>query len=649
VFLATLSVGLSAQSSQSPSQSQRPQFRAGVEVMRVEAVVLDKRTRKPIRGLTADDFVIKVNGVRQPIVAFSETVIPGADRSTADWTREASHDRVTNTPLPTGAEGRLIVIVMDDALTASHAAGAVDLTGLLGKHGTDLYHREIGRKAAHRIVDELGPYDRAAIVFPQFNQHGQDFTADRALLRRAIDTYNPQPLHGWLAQKMSLGTLAKAGGFLAGIPDHRRAIFYLTVGPHLQDEDPLDWRSDVMQQLDVAATEDEAALLGGIQRVVGTSRVASVPVYPISTRGLEAPTVGEIQRGSPARSRFANETLLTIAGASGGRAIYNNNAPDAVVADVFNELSSSYLIAYEATFPMDGKLRRLSVDVNHPNAVVAPDGLVLSTPKAATSTGPVAPASARPSGLLAAIAAPLAAGNLPLSLVAAPFASAGAGDPVVAITLGVDVPGDSDATSMDVELRVFDGEGRRQLVEERRSVGVRGPEYQEMALRTQLKSGRYNIRVAVELAGTELSGGVFSTVVVPEFARAPLSLSGIAIGVAARPPVASRAELAGVLPFAPSAERTFAARDAVGALLRIHQPATNAGDVIVDAQIVDAMDRVVSMRVTPYAAALFSASGFVEHREELALRELKPGSYVLTFTATAGSTTTSRDVRFSVR
>ena len=51
-------------------QSERPQFRAGVELLQLDVVVLDNK-RQAVRGLTAADFTVLDNGVETPIRAFT--------------------------------------------------------------------------------------------------------------------------------------------------------------------------------------------------------------------------------------------------------------------------------------------------------------------------------------------------------------------------------------------------------------------------------------------------------------------------------------------------------------------------------------------------------------------------------------------------
>src|ERR1051326_792866 len=94
----------------SQTTSQRPTFQAGVDVVQVDVSVLDQN-RRPVRGLTAADFSVLVDGKKRPIVAFAPVELPERDMpsaATAAWARVAPRDVVTNA-MP--AEGRLVVIM----------------------------------------------------------------------------------------------------------------------------------------------------------------------------------------------------------------------------------------------------------------------------------------------------------------------------------------------------------------------------------------------------------------------------------------------------------------------------------------------------------------------------------------------------------
>lgn len=635
-------------SAQSPVQeAQRPQFRAGVEIMRIEATVLDRRTRQPIRGLTMGDFVVKVNGEPQDVVAATEIVAPGVDKSSAAWAREAAIDVTDNRRHPVTEEERLIAIVMDDAKTGSVKDAP--------------YYRQIGRAAAHRIVDELGPHDRAAVIFAQFNQHAQDFTADRALLRKAINTYDPQPLDFRMADAMSWGTLARTRTFLAGIPEHRRAVFFITLGSGWLDgetDGPQDLQLDVatsLRQESMLQREGAAAHLRAVQGAVQASRLAHVPVYPISTAGLVAPGPSEIRLGLSPMGRY--DFLRALAESSGGRAVFSTNRPDLQIARIFDELSSTYMLAYSASFPMDGKVRRLQVEVTRPDAEVTMGTLHFRSPRTLPEGG-LAPARSRAATLVEAIASPISGGVLPLQLGVAPFALAGdtRDTAAVVMTLGVsldDPVAQGQVEPLDLDTRIFDPEGRKQLVEHRQIVrlGAKanpGTPY-EIAQRHDLRPGRYHVRIGA-LLGDGRSGSVHATFTVPRFSRDALSLSGVAIGRAGAAPVGGREVLDGLLTFAPTLARVFTRTDVVGALVRVHQAPNRLVAADVETRITNAAGEVVHRQPTAYTAQQFAPAGHVEHRFELPLTALEPGDYLLTFAATTerGGTVT-RDVRFSVR
>src|SRR3954454_11238958 len=126
---------------QNPGE-QLPTFRAGVDVVELDVTVLDK-DRRPVKGLTAQDFSILDRGKPQPIVAFSAVDVPAPVAYSAPWMREAPLDVVSN-----AENRRLVTIVMDDAYT--------DFNPDFAKRA-----KQIARNA----VNELGPADLASVVF----------------------------------------------------------------------------------------------------------------------------------------------------------------------------------------------------------------------------------------------------------------------------------------------------------------------------------------------------------------------------------------------------------------------------------------------------------------------------------------------------
>jgi hypothetical protein len=195
-------------SQQAPQQP--PRFTAGVDLMRLELTVLDKRTRKPIAGLTADDFVVKVGGTPQVIEAFEEVRVTGRVAPLPRAFAEAATDVASNTL----DQPRLFLLVMDDVYADRDP------------RGNDPYTRVKAIDIANTVVDQLGPGDMAAVVFSQANTPAQDFTTDHVALRRAIKTFTPRPVHPKMVSPLSLGVLERANNFLRQMPGYRRAIVW---------------------------------------------------------------------------------------------------------------------------------------------------------------------------------------------------------------------------------------------------------------------------------------------------------------------------------------------------------------------------------------------------------------------------------------
>jgi hypothetical protein len=334
---------------------------------------------------------------------------------------------------------------------------------------------------------------------------------------------------------------------------------------------------------------------------------------------------------------------------------------------MFAELSSYYALAFRTSFPMDGKQRRLHVEVKRSDVMVVPPDTSFATPKDLPSARAAA-RTEKPSRLIEALSGPLPRGEIRLALGNVAVAGrAESKDHAVALTLGIPTPAiGAEPQQYAVSLFVFDGEGLREIQKQSLTVTAQPRRddadwVSEVAIPLSLRPGRYIVRVAVAevpgmdparaspAADTGSAGSVYATISVPDFARERLSLSGVAIGRAEGRPIGGREAVQAHLPFAPTVVRQFAATDRVGAFVRVYQAAGRSETVQLGTQVLDAADAVVASNSTVLPASGFGAGRNVEHRYELPLRTLPPGEYLLRFVAGAAGLRASRDVRFSIR
>ena len=126
----------------------------------------------PVKGLTAADFSVLDNRAAQPIVSFAEVDVPAWSPTTATWMRSVPSDVASNRLDAL----RAVVMVLDDCDTR-----------------WDPGVTKIARSTADAVIDNLGPSDLAAVVYVRRRNQGQEFTADRRLLRAAVGRLMPRP------------------------------------------------------------------------------------------------------------------------------------------------------------------------------------------------------------------------------------------------------------------------------------------------------------------------------------------------------------------------------------------------------------------------------------------------------------------------
>lgn len=622
VFVAAAVVAATSLAAQQP---QVPTFRSSVEVVRLDVTVLDKN-RRPIRDLKQEDFTVLVDGVEQPLVAFEPIVVAPVDHTLAPWTREVAADVRDNQV----GEPRIFIIVLDDVSAPFE----------------DLWMLRTGREIARAIVDEMRPGDLAAVTFTGRTKYAQDLTGDRAKLLAAIDTFSSQsgvPALGRGSQntiRYLFETMRQrsVGG--------RAALMWISTGAPMVGQLRLD--RGFGERL-----EDPYSLITDINEIAREARVSNLPVYGFSIAGLMAPApqFGSSPRFSYRHADAGNEVLRYIADRSGGRAVYNTNAPVRAVPDVVHEMSAYYVLGYKATYPTnDSKTRRLRIKVNRPDAYVYPDDRPMMPPP---RTKP--PKMTPEAPLLQAMSDILPQRAIPLRLAVAPLATDTKSRTGIALALGVRQPAPEEPQTERVEIltRIFTADGynvtRQSHTAEIKWARAGAESKYEVLSVLDLKPGRYLLRTSVHSASRGKTGSVYADFTVPDFRKARLSLSAVTLSATPAVRQAPKEVVAGLLPVALTAEREFSQEHAVDALVRIYQAEKKPlAPVELRAAITNAdghevwkhTDLVATSRFTRHAA---------DARMSLPIATLPAGEYLLTIDATAGDRSAETPkVRFSV-
>ena len=407
-----------------PSQQGQVTFRAGIDLVQVSIQVHD-RDHHPVRGLTAGDFDVRVDDATETIAAFSELDAPlTAPDTGANWTRDAAPDVATND----GAdrESRLWTVIMDDC-SIKDAALAVP------------FMVPNAKAVANALVDRMAPADRAAIVFSFNSRNAQDFTSSRSKLRAAIDTFTPAPTS---ARCRPHDTIRSVATFLQELANPRAAIVYVGLPPTFGAD----------------AAAPKIPLLTRT-RFYGFD-VAAVVAGPASADVRDTVAMEQmfLARFSQARQGF----LQTLAEMFGGIAIPETNEPVREISRMFADLSVTYVLGYQPTYPLgDGRYRRLRVRVKRPGLTVDPSDRMFKTEKAVDPSKPIAPWVT----LTNALSGILPDADAPLQVNLLPIAATGGnkGQPNIAVVLGARVPAGAASTkrSLDILSMVFDSDGRR--------------------------------------------------------------------------------------------------------------------------------------------------------------------------------------------
>ena len=526
-------------------------FRARTEIVLVNITVHDKDGNF-VRNLKAEDFTILEDNKPQKVLSFdleNTDAVATADVAQVKIlgnTVAASTPEKPVTPAAAFKDRRMVVLFFDLS---------------------SMQPEEIERAttSAQNYVDkQMAPADLVAIVSLGNSLNvDQDFTAERTQLKKVLQAFNTANGQGYEEGSTGTteGTADTGASFTADDTEFnifnadRRLEALRTIAKqleHIDQKKSLIYFSSGMTRTGI---ENQSELRAATNAAVR----ANMAIYTMDIRGLKAVVPGgEAQsaslRGTSAYSgqsmttafdsNFSSqETLVTLAGDTGGRAYLDSNDFSKIYKGVQNDTSTYYMLGYHSTNPArDGRYRHITVKLNQP-------GMKLEYRK-----GYYAPADYKHSNdedrerqLDEELASDLPSTDLHVYFTASYFR---VGEDKFSIPVSLVVPGseipfaqksDQDKATLDI-IGLITDEKKRPLTDIRdtvklavnSSVQVRQKNVQYNT-RLFLPFGKYHAKFVLRENETGRMGSFETDLNIPDFKNIPLKMSSVVLANQVQP------------------------------------------------------------------------------------------------------------------
>ena len=369
------------QQSQKNSQPGAFRIRVETELVLVNVVARDKQGQ-PVTDLKQNDFTILEDGKPQQVLTFDYENLDTApiNSAVAGGPSQATVNEQPSAP----SKPLLSSKDVDEALSKKRVIVLFfDLTSMQ----PDETQRSVD--AAKKYVQtKMTPADMIAIVsLASSLRLDQDFTSDRTRLLRVLNRYTHSEGQGMDNGPTGDTDMTEETGD-AYTPDESEYNQFNTdrklqalqsvcqVLSKFNQKKSLIYFSSGMTQTGI---ENEAAL----RAAINTAVKANVAIYTMDSRGLEAAPPGgsassaslrgtAMYSGAAVRNQLdqnfaSQETLVTLAGDTGGKAFLDTNDLGQVFDRVQRDTSIYYVLGYKSNSPLrDGKYRHIQVKVNRP-------------------------------------------------------------------------------------------------------------------------------------------------------------------------------------------------------------------------------------------------------------------------------------------
>ena len=362
-------------------------FRVESEMVLVNVTVRDKNGHF-VRNLKPEDFTVLEDNKLQKVISFDLENVDAVAMQNVPQVRPLQNQTSPNQTSPAGAaaasasdrfadqfkDRRLIILLFD-----------------LSAMEPDEIDRAV-TSAEHYVDTQMAPADLVSLVsLGSALVVNQDFTSDRALLKKQLQAFGEGSGQGYEEGTTGTteGTPDTGQPFTADDTEYnifntdRRLEALRSVAEklsHLQQKKSLIYFSSGMDRTGI---ENQSELRAATNAAVRSN----MAIYTMDLRGLQALVPGgEAQNASlrgtssysgqsminALNSNFTTqETLVTLASDTGGRAFLDSNDFTQIFKGVQQDTSMYYLLGYRSTnTAKDGRYRRISVKVKLPGVKV---------------------------------------------------------------------------------------------------------------------------------------------------------------------------------------------------------------------------------------------------------------------------------------
>ena len=490
---------------QPPSGQQPPVFRGGTANVRVDVTVIDKKGN-PVADLTKDDFEVREDGLPQVVDTLKMIHATGEapDDDTSLPIRSPEHAAVE----AARDDIRVFVIFWDE-----YHIGQL-LPGLRAREAlSEFVQTAFGPTDLVALMDQLTPTDAI-----RFTRDRRDLAEQVRTLKGRQGIYVPtrsavedaQLYRGrdieMLRSQVTATALEATIAFLGTIKEGHKSILFVSqtigrVGSSMSDT--TEW----------------------LDRAVRLANANNTTIYSLDPRGLDM----NLRR---------SDILLSLAENTGGRQ-FANNAPATSLREIVKESSAFYLLGYRSEKnPADGKFHKIAVHVKRPGVdVKARTGYFAPSAAEMDTARKKAAESEAPPDIAKALSTLVDAPHVPVSGDLWAGATPGPdGRPRIALTWSAR----DAANAAAVSVRASADNG---------TVFFDGPLESGQAS-FPAEPGTLHLRRSLLDASGALSDRQDSTLDVPDFAKAPLSIATPVL-YRGRTPIELRAiQSGGATPFA---------------------------------------------------------------------------------------------------